>query len=138
MMAFIRQKVDTMHFSIIIPTCSRNEKLGLCFDRLVYGMQTLSAHHYEVIVCDDGPNDGVETFWRENFPFVSYTTWGTNRSSGQHQPWKPSCKGQLACFTDDHCLPDAVSLQAYAIGIRQYSECKALEGSFPFVHKNSR
>ena len=38
-----------MVFSIIIPTCNRNDFLSLCLDRLAPGMQNLGKEYYEVI-----------------------------------------------------------------------------------------
>lgn len=43
-----------MLFSVVIPTCRRNDLLAKCLDRLAPGQQTLSPDQYEVIVTDDG------------------------------------------------------------------------------------
>ena len=44
----------TPSFSVVIPTCERNDLLARCLERLAPGAQRFSADRYEVIVTDDG------------------------------------------------------------------------------------
>jgi glycosyltransferase involved in cell wall biosynthesis len=103
--------------------------LGLCLERLAPDKQTLPAHHYEVIVTDDGKGVGAEAFCKENFPFVRYTRAqrlgpAANRNSGARL-----AAGDWLVFTDDDCLPDPGWLQAFSNAILQYPTCKAFEGA---------
>jgi hypothetical protein len=61
------------HFSIIIPTCHRNEDLAKCLERLAPGVQGLDPETYEMIVTDDGSFTTAESLIRERYPHVHWT-----------------------------------------------------------------
>jgi GT2 family glycosyltransferase len=115
--------------SVIIPTCNRNEMLGLCLERLAPGKQTLPVVDYEVIVTDDSYGEGAEFFCKLHFPFVRYNRGPRKGPAANRNNGARYAKGDWLVFTDDDCLPDANWLQAYADAIHQYPELKAFEGA---------
>ena len=62
----------TILFSIIIPTCHRNDDLAKCLDRLLPDVQTLPSALYEVIVTDDGSISTAEPLIRERYAWVHW------------------------------------------------------------------
>ena len=116
-------------FSVIIPTCNRNEMLGLCLERLASGSQTISALQYQVIVTDDGSGEGAEAFCKKNFPWVTYTHGPKRGPAANRNNGAQKAVGEWLVFTDDDCLPDANWLSAYAEGINLHPECNAFEGA---------
>ena len=118
-----------MVFSIIIPTCNRNQELGKCLERLSIGQQTFNGSQYEVIVSDDGEEFGAEKFCLENFSWVKYTRGLRKGPASNRNNGAKLAVGTWLVFTDDDCLPDANWLSAYAEGINLHPECKAFEGA---------
>lgn len=117
-----------MKLSVIIPTCNRNELLGLCLDKLAPGAQTLPASDYEVIVSDDGKDYPAEAFCKLHYPWVRYTRGpqkgpAANRNKGA----KLAVSGWLI-FLDDDCLPDMGILQAYLDVVNEHPGSHVLEG----------
>jgi len=115
-----------MRFSVIIPTCHRNDDLARCLERLAPGAQTLLAADYEVIVSDDGRASTAEATVREQFPWARWTQGprrgpAANRNHGARQ-----ARGEWLVFTDDDCLPNAGWLAAYAAAATP--EATLLEG----------
>ncbi len=116
-------------FSVIIPTCNRNEMLGLCLERLAPGSQTMSALQYQVIVTDDGAGEGAEAYCKTNFPWIFYTHGPKRGPAANRNNGAQKAVGEWLVFTDDDCLPDANWLSAYAEGINLHPECSAFEGA---------
>ncbi len=119
----------TVRFSVIIPTCNRNELLGLCLNRLAPGKQTLSATDYEVIVSDDGQYYPAESYCRENFPWVRYTRGPRKGPAANRNNGAKMAKAEWLAFTDDDCLPDPGWLKAYRDAITSHPDCRAFEGA---------
>ncbi len=104
-------------FSVVVPTCHRNEDLALCLDRLAPGAQTLSASLYEVIVTDDGRTTTAEELVAERYPWAQWTQ-GPQRGPGANRNHGAKlATGEWLVFVDDDCLPEPQWLDAYAIAI---------------------
>ncbi len=116
-------------FSVIIPTCKRNDLLAQCIERLKPGAQTIGPSFYEVIVSDDGPENEAAAMVRTQFPWVKYTAGPKRGPAANRNNGARLAEGQWLVFTDDDCLPDAHWLQAYADAIQQHPDCKAFEGT---------
>ena len=57
-----------MNISVIIPTLNRKETLKRAIQSVV--MQSYTP--YEIIVIDDGSDDGTKEWLKDNFPNVKY------------------------------------------------------------------
>ena len=102
-----------MLFSIIIPTCNRNELLALCLEKLNPEVQNVGVD-YEVIVTDDNKSNTAQAMIAERFPWVTWVAGpqkgpASNRNNGARK-----AKGQWLIFTDDDCLPTENWVNAYA------------------------
>ena len=114
-------------FSVIVPTCHRNDLLAKCLDCLAPGVQTLSAEQYEVIVSDDGSLATACEMIRDRYPWVKWVAGlrkgpAANRNNGA----KYAC-GEWLAFTDDDCLPDPNWLSSFAAATS--GSALALEGA---------
>jgi GT2 family glycosyltransferase len=120
--------VNTVRFSVIVPTCHRNDALADCLVRLAPGAQALGAEAYEVIVTDDGATSTAEQMLRERFPWARWTAGprrgpAANRNHGARQ-----ARGEWLVFTDDDCLPAPGWLAAFARAATEHPAARVLEG----------
>jgi GT2 family glycosyltransferase len=100
-------------FSVIIPTCHRNDSLSICLDCLAPGNQTLEAENYEVIVSDDGSAPTARELIEKHYPWAKWIEGpkrgpAANRNHGARQ-----ARGEWLVFTDDDCMPGNGFLAAY-------------------------
>jgi len=114
-------------FSVIIPTCHRNEALAECLARLAPGAQTLPFGEYEVIVTDDGTTSTAEALVGERFPWATWTQGPRRGPAANRNHGATLARGEWLVFTDDDCLPEAGWLEAYAGAVG--GSARALEGS---------
>lgn len=91
-------------YSVIIPTCRRNDLLAQCLERLAPGAQTLSADAYEVIVTDDGGE--AEALVKTRFPFARWIAGPRDGPAANRNSGARAARGEWLLFTDDDCLPD--------------------------------
>lgn len=106
-------------FSVVIPTCHRNDLLAKCLDLVAPGVQTMSDDQYEVVVTDDGRHSSTTDLIALRYPWVRWTQGpangiGANRNHGARQ-----AKGDYLIFIDDDCLPDPGWLLAFQHAIEQ-------------------
>jgi len=118
-----------MLLSVIIPTCNRNDLLGLCLERLQAGAQAAGDFQYEVIVTDDGAANNAKQFIEQNHSWAKWVEGpkrgpAANRNNGAKQS-----NGAWIVFFDDDCLPDADVLLQYHTAIVQKSEVRVFEGA---------
>ncbi|HAR19736.1 MAG TPA: family 2 glycosyl transferase [Cytophagales bacterium] len=116
-------------FSIIIPTCHRNDMLAKCLDCLAPDKQALAFELYEVIVSDDGTQSTAKEFISLHYPWAKWVKGpmkgpAANRNNGA----KHASSGWLI-FTDDDCLPAPNWLEVYSNAIHSHPEVKAFEGA---------
>lgn len=122
--------MNTPRFTVVIPTCRRNESLARCLDLLATGAQTLPADQYEVIVSDDGPpDDNARGMVETRYPSVRWVQ-GPRRGPAANRNFGGShARGTWLVFTDDDCLPQAEWLSAFASRLAAGTEgCRVLEG----------
>jgi GT2 family glycosyltransferase len=115
-------------FSVIIPTCHRNDLLARCLKTLAPGAQTLSVEWYEVIVTDDGSETTAEQMIRGQFPWVKWVPGPRKGPAANRNNGAKYAKGECLIFTDDDCLPDSNWLRAYMAAIQAHPEYFVFEG----------
>jgi GT2 family glycosyltransferase len=118
---------DRLLFSVVIPTCHRNDALALCLDRLAPGAQTLAHDRYEVIVTDDGSSTTAEEMIRYRYPWARWTQGPRRGPAANRNHGAFLANGTWLAFTDDDCLPEPGWLDAFAEATN--GEARALEGA---------
>lgn len=116
-------------FSVVIPTCNRQDMLSLCLDNLAPGIQNFPAESYEVIVTDDGSISSYELL-KKHYPWARWVKGPCKGPAGNRNNGARFSKGKWIVFTDDDCLPTLDWLVNYyrIIGSGQ-EKIFALEGS---------
>ena len=76
-MAMMKEMTSQPLVSVIIPTFNRKEMLKETLDSLAH--QTLPFESFEVIVVDDGGEDGTKEITKQTFPFQLRYFWQTNQ-----------------------------------------------------------
>lgn len=104
-------------FSVIIPTCHRNDLLAKCLDCLAPGIQTLPATQYEVIVTDDGSVTTAEQMIYEKYTWVRWVAGPRKGPAANRNNGAKHARGEWLVFTDDDCLPERVWLTAFSAAI---------------------
>jgi GT2 family glycosyltransferase len=115
----------SLYFSVIIPTCHRNEDLAKCLDCLAPGTQTLRAASYEVIVTDDGSTTTAEGMIRERYPWAKWTQGPRRGPAANRNHGAALAAAEWLVFTDDDCLPSRGWLAAY---LAETEAASVLEG----------
>ena len=142
-------KLTPMHFSVIIPTCHRNDLLAKCLDCLAPGQQSglqiaeekrnvethvpksghgilaedipnLWHYSYEVIVSDDGTQSTAEQMIREIYPWARWAAGPRRGPAANRNNGAKHAKGEWLVFTDDDCLPQTGWLEAFALHSEKY------------------
>jgi len=117
-----------VRFSVVVPTHNRRDLL----ERVVAAIldQTLPREHYELIVVDDGSDDGSEAVGealagRLGFKFIRQDNRGpaAARNRGIAE-----ATGEVVAFTDDDCLVPRDWLERLADGYRRHSEVAGVGG----------
>ncbi|AFY71118.1 glycosyl transferase family 2 [Thalassoporum mexicanum PCC 7367] len=117
-----------MLFSVVIPTCHRNDLLANCLDRLAPGSQTTSAS-YEVIVSDDGSDSTAEAMMKEYYAWAKWVAGPRQGPAANRNNGASYAQGDWLVFTDDDCIPELNWLEAYANAIVANPESQAFEGA---------
>lgn len=104
--------MSSLKFSIVIPTCRREDLLARCLESLQPGAQTGESETYEVIVTDDGRGKTAEAMMREKFPWAQWVQGpargpAANRNNGANR-----ATGEWICFIDDDCIASKEWLSA--------------------------
>ena len=109
-----------MDISVVIATYNQKERLKLVIHALA--QQTLPVDHFEVIVVDDGSNDGtsqmLKGFARENVKVVSLKT-NKGRCTARNLGITEAI-GTLVVFLDGDALPCPELLDAYRQGLTAF------------------
>ena len=102
-----------MNISVIIPTYNRKETLK----RAIQSVLIQSYTPYEIIVIDDGSDDGTKEWLKDNFPNVKYIyQMNSGVSSARNKGIKFARGDWIALLdSDDEWLPSKLKDQAYEI-----------------------
>lgn len=88
------------HVSIIIPTYNRKDWLKETL--LVLSLQTYPVEEFEVIVVDDGSDDGTENIVGETFPYILRYLWQPNQGdAAARNLGAQHSRAELLVFLDD-------------------------------------
>src|SRR5207247_5933459 len=101
-------------FSVVIPTCERNDLVARCLERLAPGAQRFSADRYEVIVTDDGGGTTAERMIAERYPWAKWVAGPRRGPAANRNHGGRLARGNWLAFTDDDCLPSPQWLAAFA------------------------
>lgn len=116
-----------MLFSVIIPTCHRNDLLAKCLQRLAPGRQVM-AEQYEVIVTDDGSQSTAEQMLREEYPWARWVPGPRKGPAANRNNGARHALADWLVFVDDDCLPDPKLLAGYATAIAAEQNFNVFEG----------
>jgi len=105
--------MSALQFSIVIPTCRREDLLARCLESLRPGGQLAESGSYEVIVTDDAQGQTAEAMMRAQFPWAKWVQGpsrgpAANRNNGAHH-----ATGEWICFTDDDCIASKEWIAAF-------------------------
>jgi GT2 family glycosyltransferase len=117
-----------MFFSIIIPTCNRNDFLSKCLDLLAPGVQTFDADQYHVIVTDDGKNGPAQQMIKEDYPWAQWIAGPCKGPSANRNNGAKLAKADWLIFLDDDCLPATTILETYKRYIIDNPSVEVYEG----------
>lgn len=107
--------MDTNLFiSVIIPTYNRLAMLKQTLDRLMN--QTIPSHQYEIIVVDNGSEDGTKNYLEHlgNQGKVRYIRQLPLGPAVARNVGARAARGKILAFTDDDCLPEVEWLESLA------------------------
>jgi len=102
----------TPEVSVVVPTCRRPQLLERCLHALL--QQDLAPSRYEIIVCDDGPDDGTRQLLAalsaigaaRGLAIVYMPITRTQGPAGaRNRGWRLA-RAQIIAFTDDDTIPD--------------------------------
>lgn len=102
----------TVQVSVVVPTYRRPELLQRCLDALT--TQSLAPESFEIIVCDDEPDAGVQALVDEvrdalpGVPRIRYLaiTETQGPAAARNRGWR-AAQGPVIAFTDDDTVPAA-------------------------------
>ena len=117
-----------MYFSVIIPTCHRNDLLAQCLEKLAPGKQMLQSSDYEVIVTDDGEYSTSREMIARNFDWARWTQGPGKGPAANRNKGSKLANGKFLVFTDDDCLPDPQWLISFKEATYKYPEINIFEG----------
>ena len=95
--------MSTLKFSVVIPTCRRNDLLARCLESLRPGEQLAESHSYEVIVTDDAQGQTAEAMMRAQFPWARWVQGPSRGPAANRNNGARYATGEWICFTDDDC-----------------------------------
>ena len=133
--------MPNLKFSIVIPTCHREELLGKCLDSIRPGTQTVDPSLYEVIVTDDAKGQTAEAMMREKYPWARWVKGPSRGPAANRNNGVNHATGEWICFIDDDCLASKEWIAAFEVASADRS-IDLLEGRTivpdqtddPFVH----
>ena len=102
-----------MKISVIIPTFNRKKTLG----RAIQSVMNQSLSPFEILIIDDGSNDGTEEWVKENFQNIKYIYQNNRGVSSARNIGIENANGDWVAFldSDDEWLPNKLHEQVKAI-----------------------
>ena len=102
-----------MKISVIIPTYNRKKTLA----RAIQSVKNQSLSPFEILIIDDGSNDGTEGWVKENFQNIKYIYQNNHGVSSARNIGIENAYGDWVAFldSDDEWLPNKLYKQVKAI-----------------------
>ena len=89
-----------MTFSVIVPTCNRNDLLAKCLELLNPANQTIK-EVYEVIVTDDSKNNVAKALIEDIFTWAKWVEGPKRGPAANRNNGAKDAKGDWLIFIDD-------------------------------------
>jgi GT2 family glycosyltransferase len=118
-----------LFFSIIIPTCNRNESLSICLENLFNSIQELSLIDCEVIITDDGNLSQAKSIIDEKFKWARWIAGPKKGPAANRNNGAKHAIGTWLIFLDDDCIPNKNLLSSYLNAILTNTTYSVIEGS---------
>ena len=119
----------TPKFSIVIPTCHRNDSLRICLDSFEHTFQSYAPKDYEIIVSDDGVDSNAKEVITNDYSWCRWLE-GPKKGPGQNRNHGAKYASfDWLLFIDDDCIPEANILKCYCDAIQNNPGIRAFEGS---------
>ena len=106
-------------FSIVIPTCNRNDLLSKCLDMVNDGLLLLDKE-VEIIVSDDGKDDNAKNLIEKNYPFARWVEGPKRGPAANRNNGVKNSKGEWLVFVDDDNVLKADYLEGAGKIARQW------------------
>ncbi len=118
--------------SVIIPVFNDSERLKLCLEAL--HDQTYPKNLYEVIVVDNGSDNGVEDVVNK-FTQASYTNENRLGSYSARNKGISMARGQVIAFTDSDCIPVPEWIEKGVKNLLRVPNCGLVAGKIEIIFK---
>jgi GT2 family glycosyltransferase len=118
-----------LFFSILIPTCNRNNFLKVCLDALLVSVNQIDDISYEVIVSDDGVANEAKKLIQDNYAWVKWIEGPQKGPAANRNNAANIAEGEWLVFLDDDCIPDSNLVISYHNSIKCNPSVKIFEGA---------
>jgi glycosyltransferase involved in cell wall biosynthesis len=116
-------------FSVIIPTCNRNDLLRKCLKAFENSNQAIFDGMYEVTVTDDSKDGIAKELIKKEFSWANWVEGPHRGPAANRNKGAKNSLGEWLVFIDDDCLPSSDLLKNYQNAIAKNPGKLAFEGS---------
>lgn len=106
--------MSDIRFSVVVPTCSRDDALAICLEALRPEVQGVDA---DVIVTDDGTQASTSQLIASRFPFARWSQGPRRGPAANRNNGASLARGDFIVFIDDDVVPSSGLLAAYRAAI---------------------
>jgi len=117
-----------MIFSIIIPTCNRNNSLEKCLDALHPDLQHFPIANYEVIVTDDSPTNIAKELITNKYKWVEWIAGPKKGPAANRNNGAKMATADWLIFLDDDVIPSSMIINNYLKALLGDTKILVLEG----------
>ncbi|MEI6265395.1 MAG: glycosyltransferase [Sphingobacteriia bacterium] len=102
-----------MNYSIIIPTCNRNNLLELCLNKLLEAINVVNNLSFEIIVTDDSFNNNAKSLIENKYSMVKWVQGPKKGPAANRNNGARISTSEWLIFLDDDCMPTLNLLETY-------------------------
>lgn len=125
-------------FSIIIPTCNRNDFLARCLNYLDIDVQKVNNFLYEIIVTDDSNENIAQNFIAQKYPWVQWLEGPKRGPAANRNNGAKYAKGEWLIFLDDDCEPLPTLINEYLYLVESKTFTLVFEGAILATRPKNR